>query len=74
MLNRAITGHGVYGELPGNDGLLALRRILSTKPEVTPTLPAPLAEIVRDCLAPAPERPTAPVVAERLSAAAGAIA
>ena len=45
MLHRAVTGHGVYGELPGNDGLLALRRILSTKPEV---IPDPAATAGRD--------------------------
>ena len=72
MLHRAVTGIGVYGELPADDGLLALRRILSTKPEISPTLPAPLAE--HRAGLPRPGRPSGrprPVVADRLAAAVG---
>jgi serine/threonine protein kinase len=70
MLHRAAAGIGVYGDLPPSDGLLALRRILSTKPEISSTLAVPLADLVRDCLAPPQQRPTAAAVAERLTAVA----
>jgi serine/threonine protein kinase len=70
MLHRVLTGVGVYGDLPAHDGLLALRRLLSTKPQVASTLPAPLADLVRDCLSPPVTRPSATMVAERLTAAA----
>jgi serine/threonine protein kinase len=70
MLHRVASGTGVYGDLPTNDGLLALRRILSVKPEISPDLPGPLADLVRDCLAPALHRPTAADLADRLSATA----
>jgi len=68
MLHRVAAGTGVYGDLPPNDGLLALRRILSTKPEISPALPAPIAELVRDCLAAPAQRPEAAAVADRLGA------
>jgi serine/threonine protein kinase len=55
-LHRAVTGRGVYGELPENDPLLALRRVLSSKPEVDASLDAPIAELVRRCLEPEPTR------------------
>jgi serine/threonine protein kinase len=70
MLHRAASGVGVYGDLPASDGLLALRRILSMKPEVSPALPARVADIVRDCLAPAAQRPAAAGLADRIAAAA----
>jgi len=67
-LHRVVAGVGPYGELPANDGLLALRRILSTAPEVSPDLPTPLADVVRGCFAPAERRLTASEVAHRLAA------
>jgi serine/threonine protein kinase len=66
VLHRVAAGTGVYGELPASDGLFALRRMLSTKPTVSAGLPEPLAGLVRDCLAPPTQRPTASDVAERL--------
>jgi serine/threonine protein kinase len=71
MLHRVAAGAGVFGDLPASDGLLALRRIVSTKPEISPTLEASLADLVRDCLAPAAQRPTAEAVANRITAAIG---
>jgi eukaryotic-like serine/threonine-protein kinase len=68
-LHRALTGKGVYGELPDSDPLLALRRVLSSKPELEPELDLPTADLVRACLDPDPaSRPrTAAEVAERLT-------
>jgi serine/threonine protein kinase len=71
LLHRVVSGTGVYGELPEDDGLAAMRRVLSAKPELSPALPESIAEIVRDCLAPPPARPMAAVVADRLAAQAG---
>jgi hypothetical protein len=68
LLHRAVTGTGVYGELPDDDGLAALRQVLGSQPELSPDLPAPVAAVVRDCLAPAELRPSAAVVADRLAA------
>jgi serine/threonine protein kinase len=73
MLNRAVSGQGVYGELSVTDGLLALRKLLATKPEVSSLLPPSVAEIVQESLAPPPTRPTAAVMADRLAVAAAAL-
>jgi eukaryotic-like serine/threonine-protein kinase len=68
VTHRAITGRGVYGELPSDDPLLALRRVLSATPALDPSLSAPEAELVSSCLAPDPgdRPPTAEDVAKRL--------
>jgi serine/threonine protein kinase len=66
MLHRMVAGTGIYGQLPHDDGLLALRRIMSTTPRVSDSLPAPVGDLVRDCLAPVGRRPTAATVAERM--------
>src|SRR5262249_51104883 len=68
LLHRAIAGLGLYGELPAEDGLTALRRVLGHRPALAADLPAPTADAVRDCLAPPAERPSAAVVADRLAA------
>jgi serine/threonine protein kinase len=67
LLHRAVTGRGVYGDVPDGDGLFALRWIVGTRPALSGDLPGPIAEIVRDCLAPAAHRPSAAVVADRLA-------
>jgi serine/threonine protein kinase len=68
VIHRALTGHGVYGDLPSDDPLLALRRVLSATPLIDPSLPAPEAGLVSSCLAPDPgdRPPTAEDVAKRL--------
>jgi serine/threonine protein kinase len=66
MAHRIGTGQGVYGDLPAGDGLLALRRILSSPPQVSPDAPAPLAALVNDCLRPVGQRPSAAELADRL--------
>jgi serine/threonine protein kinase len=68
VLHRVSCGAGLYGDLPADDGLLALRRILTGEPSISPNLPPALADIVRDCLAPVARRLSAEALAERLSA------
>jgi serine/threonine protein kinase len=68
LLHRAVAGTGVYGELPAEDGLTTLRRVLGQRPSLAVDLPAPIAEVVRDCLSPPAHRPSAAVVADRLAA------
>jgi serine/threonine protein kinase len=70
-LHRALTGTGLYGELPDSEPLLAIRRVMSAQPTVAAGLTDQEADIVRACLAPVGERPaTAEQVAERLEALA----
>jgi serine/threonine protein kinase len=68
VIHRALTGRGVYGDLPGDDPLLALRRVLSAQPVLDPSLSEPEAELVGSCLAPElrDRPPTAEDVAKRL--------
>jgi serine/threonine protein kinase len=66
LLHRMVAGSGVYGDLPRDDGLLALRRVLSTAPRVSDLLPADIATLVRDCLSRPGERPDAATLAARL--------
>jgi serine/threonine protein kinase len=66
LVHRVVAGIGVYGPLPEEDGMLALRRVLSTPPQLSDALPEPVAALVRDCIAPTVERPTAGAVADRI--------
>jgi len=66
-LHRSLTGVGLYGELPDNEPLLAIRRLMSTTPTLAPGLSPGEAATVEACLAPVSERPrTALEVASRL--------
>jgi serine/threonine protein kinase len=67
VLHRVLSGSGVYGELPPTDALLALRRILSSEPTISPALPPALADVVRACLAPPAERISARALADWLA-------
>jgi hypothetical protein len=59
---------GIYGELPDDQPLLAIRKVLSSTPELAASLPADAAELVRDCLAEGTARlATAAEVADRLA-------
>jgi eukaryotic-like serine/threonine-protein kinase len=70
-LHRALTGTGLYGELPDSEPLLAIRRVMSADPAIAPGLSDAEAELIRACLAPVGERPaTAQDVADRLQALA----
>jgi serine/threonine protein kinase len=74
-LHRALTGSGLYGELPDGEPLLAIRRVMSSEPTLAPGLAEAESDLVRACLAPVGERPaTALEVAERLEALAAAVA
>jgi eukaryotic-like serine/threonine-protein kinase len=66
-LHRAISGKGIYGEdLPAEDGLLALRRMLSAPITLAQGLPPAAAELIADSTGPSAKRPTAVQFAERL--------
>jgi serine/threonine protein kinase len=66
-LHRVITGQCIFGEdLPGDDGLLALRRVMSATVALSADLPPAAAQLIRDCVGPDQDRPSAGVFAERL--------
>ena len=67
-LHRALTGVGLYGELAGNDPLLAMRKVLSAQPVVDPSLSPAAADLIRSCLSPDPadRPPTAQILAEHI--------
>ena len=68
-LHRALTGAGLYGELPEGQPLLAIRRVQSTRPVVHPSLSPAESALVLACLAPEGSRPaTAAGVADRIAA------
>jgi serine/threonine protein kinase len=67
-IHRALAGTGLYGELPDTQPLLAIRRVLSTSPQVDPGLAPADAALVQDCLADGDNRlATAAAVADRLA-------
>ncbi len=49
-LHRALTGTGLYGELPTNNTMLAMRRVLSHTPEISPNLPAGVREVIASAI------------------------
>jgi eukaryotic-like serine/threonine-protein kinase len=69
-LHRAITGEGVYGELPENEPLVAIRKVLSSDPVLSDRLSDDERALIEACLAAdAADRPaTALEVAERIDA------
>ena len=71
-LHRALTGQSVYGDLPEGDALLAVRRVLTTPPSVSPDLEPGEMAVIEACLEPNPgDRPrTAEELAERIDALA----
>ncbi len=56
-LHRALTGVGLYGELPANEPLLAIRRVMAGEPTLAPGMSPEEAAVVAVCLAPVGERP-----------------
>ena len=68
-LHRALTGVGVYGNLPQEDPLLALRRVMGSSPQLDPSLGPAEADVITRCLDPDPARrpATAKVVAEAIA-------
>jgi hypothetical protein len=66
--HRALSGTGLYGELPDAQPLLAIRRVLAKPAEVDPGLAEADRAFVRDCLAAGSARlATAEQVADRLA-------
>jgi eukaryotic-like serine/threonine-protein kinase len=67
-IHRALSGVGLYGELPDTQALLAIRRVLGGTPQIAPSLAPDEAELVRGCLADDDRRlPTAEAVADGLA-------
>lgn len=68
-LHRALSGAGLYGELPVGQPLLAIRKVQSSRPAVHPSLSPAESALVLACLAPEGQRPaTAAEVADRIAA------
>jgi eukaryotic-like serine/threonine-protein kinase len=71
-LHRVLSGKGIYGQdLPADDGLLALRRVMSATVELAPGLPQGAEELISACLGPSDQRPTAEEFAQRVGALIG---
>jgi len=69
IMHRTLAGTGLYGELPNDQPLLAMRRVLSDTPRVSPDLAPDAAALIGDCLATGTARlTTANEVADRLAA------
>lgn len=70
-VHRALAGTGIYGELPDNQPLLAIRKVLSSKPEIDPGLPPAEAAVIANCLADGTSRlPSAGALADQLASLA----
>ena len=68
-MHRALSGTGLYGELPERQPLLAIRKVQSSRPTIDPSLTEAEGAVVLACLAPVDERPaTALEVADRIAA------
>jgi len=68
-IHRALSGAGLYGDLPAAEPLDAIRTLLSARPQVRPGLEPAEAALVRDCIAEGDARITsAAEVADRLAA------
>jgi serine/threonine protein kinase len=65
-----LSGHGLYGPLPDDDPLLAVRTVMSRRPTVAESLAPADRALVEACLAvePADRPPTAAAVADRIAA------
>lgn len=69
-LHKVLTGRSVFGDIPTDNILEALRHVLQTPPRIDDALPDPVRVVLESCLASAPEdRPqTAEQLAEQLEA------
>jgi len=68
-LHRALSGTGLYGDLPAGQPLLSIRKLQSTAPVVNPSLTASEAELTHACLDSIDRRPTTALkIAERIAA------
>ena len=67
-IHRALSGTGLFGELAGDQPLLAIRKVLSNPPTISATLTPAEAELVSACLSAPEARPaTAAQVADALA-------
>lgn len=71
-LHRALTGTGLYGELPSDNTMVAMRRVLGHGPAVSENLPADVRAVIASAVDPDPQaRPnTAAELADRIDAIA----
>lgn len=71
-LHRALTGTGLYGELPSDNTMIAMRRVLGHAPVVSENLPADVRVLIAAAVDPDPKaRPnTAAELADRIEAIA----
>ena len=69
-LHRALSGSGLYGDLPTNNTMLAMRRVLSHAPEISPSLPAGVRDLIAGAIDqnPAARPATAGELAARIDA------
>ncbi len=69
-LHRALSGHGMFGVIPSDQPMMAMRAVLAGSPKVDPALGTAAAELIRACVDPElSHRPrTAREVAERIDA------
>jgi len=70
-LHRALTGTGLYGELPTNNTMLAMRRVLSHAPEISPNLPAGVRQLLASAID--PNQAARPATAADLAASIDAL-
>jgi serine/threonine protein kinase len=70
-LHRALTGTGLYGELPTNNTMLAMRRVLSHAPEISPNLPAGVRQLIASAID--PNQTARPATAADLAASIDAL-
>ena len=69
-LHRALTGEGLYGTLPEDNTMVAMRRVLSKPPVVASRLPAGIRDVIVTAINenPAARPATALELAERIDA------
>ncbi len=65
-LHWALSGHGLYGDLPTDDAILTLRTVLSTPPSISPVIGPAFSDAIRSCLKEPADRPNALDFAVRL--------
>ena len=70
-LHRALAGIGLYGELPTNNTMLAMRRVLSHAPEISSNLPAGVRQVIASAIDPNQE--ARPATAADLAASIDAL-
>ena len=70
-LHRALTGTGLYGDLPSDNTMLAMRRVLSHAPEISPNLPPGVREVIAAAID--PNQAARPATAADLAASIDAL-